>query len=231
MAEYIYETPEGWKIREGTDPNLVDPVQALLLEIYNRQANIIANGAGKQTLRNALMPITAGATDSIEFSAYANTIPVALLGKTSGGQYEIINPTNTAGYVITPANYYDQILLTNFNGNANSYAADFNFQQLLTGVGTSIAWTSGTYSEVVLAYIIPSTSSSTTIAGMVQFTTVDAQTDYTDSGLGTIGTVAFVKYGQSFLAEDQYSIAGITITINPGLPVEGGLQLLIVPFN
>lgn len=232
MAEFIYETPDGWEIRTGTDVNLVDPIQGLLLEIYNRMANLIAEGSGKPLMRNAVLNITAGLKDSIEFSAYADTIPVAIMGKkTSDGLFEHINATNTAGYDINAANYWDQLLLANLSGVNSTYTASYNFQQLLTGVGSNIEFTTGTYTQVIYVYIIPASSSSSTIQGMVQFTTSAGVDTYTDSGLSTIGTVAFVKYGQSFLDPSQFSITGSSITIDPGLPVEAGLQLLIVPFN
>lgn len=62
---------------------------------------------------------------------------------------------------------------------------------------------------------------------MIKFTTVALQTDYTDTAL-SLGTIGIVFYGQGILAPDQYSVTGSTITINPGLDVEAGLQLVIL---
>lgn len=229
MAAIIYDTPDGWKIREGTDVGLVSPTEALLLEIYNAITNLISEGSGKATLRNAEIPITIGATDSIVLDAYAGKIPVGLLGKkTSDGLFEVINPTNTPSYAITAADYNDQVLLANFQGVNTSTPAEYNFQQALTGVGTSIAWATGEYTQVVIYYI--NQSATINIQGMIEFTTVALQDAYTDSGLSAISNIAFVLYGQGILAPDQYSVVGTTITIAPGLPVEAGLKLLIVPF-
>jgi hypothetical protein len=63
---------------------------------------------------------------------------------------------------------------------------------------------------------------------MVQFTTEEGVDAYTNPALQGI-TIGIVVYGQLLLAPNQYSLTGDTITIDPGLPVEGGLQLVIIP--
>lgn len=227
MSQFLFRTPEGWQTYELS--NFGSDEARLLTDIYNSIYNLSISNA-KPTIKTAELIIIEDTADSVVLDAYAGKLPLAILGKkVSDNLFEVINADHTAGFTITAANYNDQVFLQGASLGITTAVAYFQIQQPLTGVGSSVAWDAGIYSQVVIYYVDGSTTLTT--SSMIQFTTAAGIDTYTDSGLSSIGAIAFVKYGQSFLAADQYSITGNSITIAPGLPVEADLQLLIVPLT
>ena len=134
MATYEFRPPDGWAASlAGLTGGAV--TQQILTDIYNAIYNQSATG-GRQTLNAAVMPITTGATDSIDFSDYAGKIPIAVVGKkASDSTFEVVN--NGAGFQINAANNIDEIMLQGAGSGIaiGQVASNFPFSFSFTGVG------------------------------------------------------------------------------------------------
>jgi len=200
-------------------------------QIYNLlqqwQTDYASGSFGKRTVNAAVMAITIDTTDSVSFSDYAGKKIVGVAG-IKAADSDVINLKNAAGYQLTAANEFDAIYINGASISLISVLGDFNLTMPFTGVGTSAEWNTGELSAVVVFYIDDVENSIS--SSMIQFTTVEAQSDYTDTGLSG-KSIAIVFYGQGILSPDQYSLAGSTITIDPGFPVEGDKRLVIFTSN
>jgi hypothetical protein len=205
-----------------------------MAEIYNlleqMQLDYQNGNIGKQNANIAFLNvITDGGTDSVTLDDYAGKKIIALAGiVTATKAVEVVS--SAPGYALTPATPTDNIFLNGSGIGLINVLGFFNVTASITGVGTEVSWNTGRYSSVFVVYADESNTSPTSNTGMIRFTTVDAVDTYTDSALTNI-TVGVVVYGQSILAPSQYTktVGSDTITIDPGLPVEGGLQLIIIP--
>lgn len=224
-----FHTAEEWKALSTGAPSQQQQIEVDLLgAMQDFQAEIDNGNIGKQNANIAFLNVTTGGgTDSVSLSAYAGKKIIALAGiVTATKAVEVVS--NAPGYALTPATPTDNIFLNGSGIGLINVLGFFNVTATITGVGTTVSWNTGRYSSVFVVYADASASSAS--AGLIRFTTVDAVDTYTDSALANI-TVGVVVYGQSILAPSQYTkTAGSdTITIDPGLPVEADLQLIIIP--
>jgi len=226
-----FHTAEEWKALSTGAPSQQQQIEVDLLGAMQDFQTQIQNGnIGKQNANIAFLNVTTGGgTDSVSLSAYAGKKIIALAGiVTATKAVEVVS--NAPGYALTPATPTDNIFLNGSSIGLINVLGFFNVTTTITGVGTEVSWNTGRYSSVFIVYADGSNTSSSTTTGMIRFTTADAVDTYTDSALAGI-TVGVVIYGQGILSPSQYThTAGSdTITIDPGLPVEAGLQLIIIP--
>lgn len=216
------KTATGWKYYQagvnGTDEMRL--LTDLLGALRDPEVNV-----GRPVVQTAYMTITTGATDSIDFSAFAGTVPIAIVGKkASDDTFENIVTAGSNNFTLTAANDFDALLITNQGINLTSLAQSFRLQNTLTGAGTSATFDTGKYSAVIYYYIYTGAAESSYPATFITAAGVDT---YYSSALLGIGNV-WVVYGQMVLDSSQYTLITGAITLNVGA-VEAGKQLVIIP--
>lgn len=199
----------------------------LLLEamaLSQAQGNI-----GKQTANVSFLAITTGSPkDSVSLAALAGKKLIALAGIVASNDTVTV-VSSAPGYSLTSGDEMDTLFVNGASIGLINVLGFFNANFAMVGAGTSAEWNTGHYSSVFAVYINENTVAPSTTS-MITFTTADAVDTYTDSALVGV-TPGVVIYGQSILAPSQYTkvVGSDTITIDPGLPVEADLQLIIIP--
>jgi hypothetical protein len=143
-----FKTASEWKSYfENRPANEAAKLQVDLLDALTSNNATI----GKANAQFADLDIVAGASDKVVFDAFAGKIPLAVVGVKPSGEVELVK--NAAGYILTPANAHDNILLSGGGIGLVELVANFNLQLALTGVGSKMEWNNGVYSSVTLFYI------------------------------------------------------------------------------
>lgn len=191
----------------------------------------------RPTAQQLGVPITTiDGNDGIALDAFANCVILAAYAKLTGGAW--VNVTTGAGFTPVGVNNLDTVMLT-AAFQTEAPANSFNLNFALTGVGSSLQWTAGTFDtgEDVIVIYLNNAAIVNPVSSMISFTTSNNVTTY-NLGSAVAGfSSGYLVFGNSNLqysggsadpAPGKFSISGNNIILNNGGVIPAGFICFLV---